>query len=163
MKGIILAGGNGTRLAPMTKVTSKQLLPIYDQPMVYFPLHTLLKAGVKEILIISAPHHAGDFLKLLGSGKDFGAKFTYEIQDEPGGLAQGLGLAETFVGDDTCVMALGDNIFEHDFSNQIQNFSNGAQIFAKEVEDPRRFGVIEMDDSGTVISIEEKPANPKPT
>lgn len=161
MKGIILAGGSGTRLAPMTRITSKQLLPIYDQPMVYFPLQTLLNAGIKEILFIAAPDHAGDYLRLLGSGKEFDAKFTYEIQDEPAGLAQGLSLAETFVGDDQCVMVLGDNIFEHDFTEEINEFTSGAKIFVKEVPDPKRFGVVEMDENNHVLGIEEKPENPK--
>ena len=161
MKGIILAGGSGTRLQPMTRITSKQLLPIYDRPMIYFPLYTLLDAGIKDILIIAAPDHAGDYLKLLGSGKEFDAHFAYEIQDEPAGLAQGLSLAETFVGDDNCVMMLGDNIFDYNFTKDIQDFSSGAKIFVREVDDPERFGVVELDDNNHVISIEEKPAKPK--
>ncbi len=161
MKGIILAGGSGTRLSPLTRVTSKQLLPIYDQPMIYYPLKTLLDGGITDILIITAPDHAGDFLMFLGSGKDFGAKFTYEIQDEPGGLAQGLALAETFVGDDSCVMILGDNLYEHNFKKDFEDFASGARIFVKEVHDPERFGVVEMDERGHVLSIEEKPSKPK--
>lgn len=161
MKGIILAGGSGTRLKPMTRITSKQLLPIYDRPMIYFPLYTLLDAGITEILIIAAPAHAGDYLQLLGSGKEFNAKFTYEIQDEPGGLAQGLSLAETFVGEDKCVMVLGDNIFDHNFTDVIKSFTAGAKIFVKEVDDARRFGVVEMDENKHVLSIEEKPEHPK--
>lgn len=161
MKGIILAGGSGTRLSPLTRVTSKQLLPIYDQPMIYYPLQTLLAGGITEVLIITAPDHAGDFLNFMGSGRQFNAKFTYEIQDEPAGLAQGLSLAETFVGDDSCVMVLGDNIYDHDFTSEFKNFTSGAKIFVKEVPDPQRFGVVEMDDNNHVLSIEEKPENPK--
>ncbi|EKD79580.1 MAG: hypothetical protein ACD_41C00031G0005 [uncultured bacterium] len=161
MKGIILAGGSGSRLSPLTKVTSKQLLAIYDQPMIYFPLQTLLKAGITEILIIAAPEHAGDFLNYLGSGTQFGCRFTYEIQDKPAGLAQGLSLAETFVGGDSCMMILGDNIYEYDFSEDVRQFTSGARIFVKEVPDAERFGVVEMNPSGRVLSIEEKPKQPK--
>lgn len=161
MKGIILAGGSGTRLSPLTRVTSKQLLPIYDQPMIYYPLRTLLDGGIEEVLIITAPEHAGDFLNFLGSGKDFKAHFTYEIQDKPAGLAQGLSLAETFVGEDSCMMLLGDNIFEHNFSEDIVNFTSGAKIFVKEVTDASRFGVVELDENNHVVSIEEKPKRPK--
>lgn len=156
-----MAGGSGTRLAPLTKVTSKQLLAVYDQPMIYFPLQTLIQAGVREILFIVAPDHAGDFLNFLGSGTQFGCRFTYEIQDKPAGLAQGLSLAEVFVGDDSCMMILGDNIYEYDFKEDVVNFTSGAKIFVKEVPDPERFGVVEMDDTGQVLNIEEKPAKPK--
>lgn len=161
MKGIILAGGSGTRLSPLTRVTSKQLLPIYDQPMIYYPLRTLLDGGIKEILLITGPEHAGDFLNFMGSGKDFGARFTYEIQDKPAGLAQGLSLAETFVGEDSCVMILGDNIFEYNFTEDIKEFTSGAKIFVKPVPDASRFGVVELDENDHVISIEEKPKHPK--
>lgn len=161
MKGIILAGGSGTRLSPLTRVTSKQLLPIYDQPMIYYPLKTMLDGGINEVLIITAPDHAGDFLNFLGSGKDFGARFTYEIQDKPAGLAQGLSLAETFVGGDSCMMVLGDNIFDYDFSEDIRNFTSGARIYVKDVSDAQRFGVVELDENNHVLSIEEKPARPK--
>src|SRR5262245_56285574 len=133
MKGIILAGGGGTRLSPLTKITSKQLLPVYDKPMVFYPLNTLLKAGIREILIIVSPDHPGDFLKLLGSGKEFGAKFTYEIQDKPEGLAQAFIIAEDFIGDDNVAMILGDNIFEDDFSKTIRKFKSGGHVFAKKV------------------------------
>ena len=160
MKGIILAGGSGTRLHPLTKVTSKQLLPVYDQPMIYYPLKTLLRAGIKDILIIVAPERSGDFLNLLGSGKEFGAKFTYEIQDKPEGLAQAFLIGEYFIGDDSCAMILGDNIFTDDFTQVIKSFKGGAKIFAKKVPDPQRFGVVELQGS-KVIDIEEKPRLPK--
>jgi glucose-1-phosphate thymidylyltransferase len=161
MKGIILAGGSGTRLRPLTRVTSKQLLPVYDEPMIFYPLNTLLNAGVKDILIIVAPDHAGDFLKLLGSGKEFGCKFTYEIQDTPGGIAQAFTIGENFIGEDSVVLILGDNIYEDDFSEAISSFKSGGRIFIKEVKDPQRFGVVEFDDNNKVLSIEEKPKVPK--
>lgn len=161
MKGIILAGGSGTRLHPLTKVTSKQLLPVYDKPMIYYPLNTLLRAGIKDILIIVAPERSGDFLNLLGSGKEFGARFTYEIQDRPEGLAQALLIGEHFLAGDKCALILGDNIFTDDFTETINSFDKGAKIFAKAVSDPQRFGVIEMDESGHVIGLEEKPKMPK--
>ncbi|MDH5533218.1 MAG: sugar phosphate nucleotidyltransferase [Candidatus Pacebacteria bacterium] len=161
MKGIILAGGSGTRLRPLTRVTSKQLLPIYNKPMIFYPLETLMKAGIKEILIIVAPDHAGDFLKLLGSGKEFGCKFTYEIQDKPEGLAQAFIIGENFIGDDNVTLILGDNLYEDDFKDDISNFKSGGRVFAKKVNDPKRFGVVEFDDNQKAISIEEKPENPK--
>lgn len=161
MKGIILAGGSGTRLRPLTQVTSKQLLPIYNKPMIYYPLETLLKAGIKDILIIVAPDHAGDFLKLLGSGKEFDCKFTYEIQDKPEGIAQAFMVGENFIGEDSVTLILGDNVYEDDFSEAIQSFENGGRIFLKEVTDPERFGVAEFDENHKVISIEEKPEQPK--
>ena len=161
MKGIILAGGKATRLMPLTKITSKQLLPVYDKPMIFYPLETLLKVGIKDILIIIAPDHAGHFLQLLGSGREFGAKFTFEIQEEPRGLADAFLIGETFIGDDNVTMILGDNIFEDDFSQYIKNFTSGATIFAKRVKDPERFGVAEFDKNRKVLSIEEKPLKPK--
>lgn len=161
MKGIILAGGSGSRLYPCTKVTSKQLLPIYNKPMIYYPLETLLKAGIKEILIIVAPEHAGDFVNLLGSGKEFGARFLYEVQDKPEGLAQAFMIGDGFIDEDNVTMILGDNLFEDDFSVAIQGFKSGAQVFAKEVNDPERFGVVEVDSDGKVLSVEEKPEAPK--
>lgn len=161
MKGIILAGGSGTRLRPLTKVTSKQLLPLYDQPMIFYPLQTLLTAGIKDILIIIAPDHAGDFLKLLGSGKDFNCKFTYEIQDSPDGLAQAFIIGQNFIGQDNVTLILGDNIYEDDFSDSIRTFKNGGRVFLKDVPDPERFGVAEFNESGQVLSIEEKPKQPK--
>lgn len=161
MKGIILAGGKGTRLRPLTEVTSKQLLPIYDQPMIYYPLNTLLKAGIKEIMIIIAPDHAGDFLKLLGSGQKFGCDFSFEIQEEANGLAQAFLIGEQFVAGDNVTLILGDNLYEDDFTNAIQSFKSGGRVFAKQVPDPKRFGVVEFDDQQRAISIEEKPAQPK--
>lgn len=162
MKGVILAGGKGTRLAPLTRVTSKQLLHVYDRPLVFYPLELLLKAGIKEVCFVVAPDHAGDFLSYLGSGKDFGVRFSYEIQDEPAGLAHGLSLAESFADKESIAFILGDNIFEDDLSQEITNFSgDGAKVFAKEVPDPERFGVVEFDKDMNVISIEEKPKNPK--
>lgn len=157
MRGIILSGGSGSRLRPLTKITSKQLLPIYDRPMIYYPLNTLIKAGIKEILIIVAPERAGDYLNLLGSGKEFGVKFTYEIQDKPEGLAQAFIIAENFIDDQDVAMILGDNIFEDDFSEDIKNFRGGAKIFAKEVIDPERFGVVKLGDNNRAELIIEKP------
>jgi len=157
MRGIILSGGSGSRLKPLTKITSKQLLPIYDRPMIYYPLNTLVKAGIKEILIIVAPERAGDYLNLLGSGKEFGVKFTYEIQDKPEGLAQAFIIAENFIDDENVAMILGDNIFEDDFSEDIKNFKSGAKIFAKEVADPERFGVVKLNDDNKAELIIEKP------
>lgn len=157
MKGIILAGGEGTRLRPLTKVTSKQLLPVYDKPMVFYPLQTLLNAGIRDILFIISPDHAGDFLNLLGSGKDFSANFSYEIQDKPEGLAQAFVIGEDFIGRDSVTMILGDNIFEDDFSHAIKNFSSGAHVFAKEVPDPERFGVVKFDEQMKAVEVREKP------
>lgn len=157
MKGIILSGGSGTRLRPLTKITSKQLLPVYHRPMIYYPLNTLIKAGIKEILIIVAPERAGDYLNLLGSGKEFGVKFTYEIQDKPEGLAQAFLIGEKFIDRDNVAMILGDNIFEDDFSEDIKNFKSGAKIFAKKVPDPERFGVVKFNDNMMAEKIIEKP------
>lgn len=157
MKGIILSGGSGTRLNPLTKVTSKQLLPVYDKPMIMYPLQTLLCAGIKDILIIIAPDHAGDFLKLLGSGREFGAKFTYEIQDKPEGLAQAFIIGQKFIGKDNVCMILGDNIFEDDFTAVIKKFKKGAQIFAKKVKDPERSGVVKFNEKMEAVQIVEKP------
>ena len=161
MKGIILAGGRATRLRPLTKITSKQLLPVYNKPMIFYPIETLVKAGIKDILIIIAPEYSGQFLNLLGSGKDFGAKFTYEIQEEPKGLSDAFIIGENFIEGDNVTMILGDNIFDHDFSSTIQNFESGAMVFAKEVHDPNRYGVIEFDENKNVLSIVEKPEHPK--
>ena len=161
MKGIILAGGRATRLRPLTKVITKQLLPVYNKPMIYYPIETLIGAGIKEILIIVAPEHAGNFMNMLGSGRDFDAKFSYEIQDEPRGLADAFIVGENFIGKDNVTLVLGDNIFDHDFTDHIKSFKKGAAVFAKEVHDPERFGVVEFDKNGKALSIEEKPAKPK--
>ncbi len=157
MKGIILAGGEGTRLYPLTKITSKQLLPVFDRPMIFYPLQTLLDAGIKDILIIVSPRCAGDFLHLLGSGRKFGARFTYEIQDKPEGLAQAFIIGKDFIGKESVALILGDNIFEDDFSKVIKNFKKGAHIFAKKVPDPHRFGVVKFDKDKKAIEIVEKP------
>lgn len=161
MKGIILAGGKATRLLPLTKITSKQLLPIYNKPMIFYPIETLTQAGIKDILIIIAPDYSGHFLNLLGSGRDFGAKFSYEIQEEPRGLADAFRIGANFIGKDSVTMILGDNIFDQDFSSDIQSFDSGAMVFAKKVTDPQRYGVVEFDDEMKAISIEEKPSLPK--
>ena len=157
MRGIILSGGSGTRLRPLTKITSKQLLPIYHRPMIYYPLNTLIKAGIKEIMIIVAPERAGDYLNLLGSGKEFGVKFTYEIQDHPEGIAQAFLIGENFIDNEDVALILGDNIFEDDFISEIQNFKSGAKIFAKQVPDPERFGVVKFDKNRKAEQIVEKP------
>ena len=162
MKGVILAGGLGTRLKPLTKVTNKHLLPIYNKPMIYYPLETLVRAGLKEILIVSGPEHAGHFLHLLGSGKEWGVKLSYELQDEPSGIAQALGLACDFADNEPIVAILGDNIYEDDLSASIKNFAaspNGAHVFLKDVTDPKRFGVAEIDND-KIVNIIEKPSSP---
>ncbi|AFV24606.1 nucleotidyl transferase [Methanolobus psychrophilus R15] len=162
MKGIILAGGTGSRLYPLTKVTNKHLLPVYDKPMIYYPLQTLIDAGIKEIMIVSGRGHAGHFLELLGSGADFGVRLTYEIQDAAGGIAQALSLTESFADNDKVTVILGDNIFQDNIKDAVQNFKQGAHIFLKSVPDAQRFGVAEVDaNNGHVLGIEEKPANPK--
>lgn len=161
MKGIILAGGAGTRLRPLTRVTSKQLLPVYNKPMIQYPLETLLRAGIKDILIIVAPDHAGDFLMCLGSGKEYGCHFTYEIQDKPEGIAQAFVIGKDFIDNDNVTLILGDNLYEDDFTEAIQSFETGGRIFAKKVPDPQRFGVVEFDQNNQAISIEEKPLIPK--
>ena len=160
-KGVILAGGTGSRLFPLTKVTNKHLLPVYDKPMIYYPLETLKNMGCKDILIVSGREHCGDILNLLGSGREMGLKLSYEIQDEAGGIAHALSLAERFVGASNVVVCLGDNIFDDDI--KIEGFEGGARIFLKPVHDPERFGVAELEKNKTckVISIEEKPTKPK--
>ena len=161
MKGIILAGGRATRLRPLTSITSKQLLPVYNKPMIFYPIETLIKAGIKDILIIIATDYSGHFLNLLGDGKEFGARFSYAVQKEPKGLADAFIIGADFIGNDDVTMILGDNIFDQDFSQEIQNFNSGAMVFARKVNDPERFGVVEFDQNMKAISIEEKPAQPK--
>lgn len=167
MKGIILAGGAGTRLYPLTMVTSKQLLPVYDKPMIYYPLSTLMLAGIKEILIISTPVDIQNFERLLGDGSQYGVKLSYKIQPEPNGLAQAFVLGEEFIGDDLCAMILGDNIFyggglSAKLEQAVKNAQNGyATIFGYYVQDPSRFGIMEFDNDGKILSVEEKPSNPK--
>ncbi len=160
MKGIILAGGTGSRLYPLTKITNKHLLPVYDKPMIYYPLQTLIDAGLEEIMIVSGKGHAGHFLELLGSGAEFGVHLTYEIQEEAGGIAQALGLAEDFADDDDVAVILGDNIFQDNVREAVQPFESGAHVFLKKVPDANRFGVAEIA-GDHIVSIEEKPANPK--
>lgn len=164
MKGIILAGGRATRLRPLTWVISKQLLPIYDKPMIFYPIETLIRAGIKDILIILAPENSGLFLNLLGTGEQFGVHFSYAIQKEPKGLAEAFIIAEDFLAGDDVTMALGDNIIDEDFSEQIKSFKSGGQIYVKKLDkisDVKRLGVVELDKNNKVISIEEKPENPK--
>lgn len=161
MKGVILAGGRATRLRPLTKIISKQLLPVYNKPMIYYPIQTLAKAGIKDILIIVSPEYSGQFLNLLGSGSELGVNLFYEVQDQPRGLADAFVVGEKFIGDDNVAMILGDNIFDHDFTDSVSSFKSGARIFAKKVPDPKRSGVVEFDKNHKVISIVEKPEHPK--
>ncbi|SMO51302.1 sugar phosphate nucleotidyltransferase [Fodinibius sediminis] len=161
MKGIILAGGTGSRLYPLTKVTNKHLLPVGEQPMIYHPIRKLTEVGIREILIVTGTDHMGDVVNLLGSGKDFDCRFTYKVQDEAGGIAQALGLAENFVGDDTMTVILGDNIFQSSLQQAVDHYpGKGAQILLKEVDDPQRFGVARVE-GNKIIGIEEKPEHPK--
>ena len=167
MKGIILAGGAGTRLYPLTMVMSKQLLPVYDKPMIYYPLSTLMLAGIKDILIISTPQDLPNFENLLGDGSQFGVKLSYKVQPSPDGLAQAFLIGEEFIGDELCAMILGDNIFyggglKEKLIKAVENAKNGqATIFGYYVHDPERFGIMEFDADGKILSVEEKPENPK--
>ncbi len=160
MKGVILAGGTGSRLYPLTKVTNKHLLPVYDKPMICYPLEKLINAGIEEIMIVSGRGHVGHFLELLGSGSELGVSITYEIQEGAGGIAQALGLARRWAGTENVAVILGDNIFEDNFREDIESFERGAKVFLKEVPDPQRFGVAEVNGS-RILSIEEKPQAPK--
>ncbi|MGL1890204.1 MAG: glucose-1-phosphate thymidylyltransferase RfbA [Spirochaetaceae bacterium] len=165
MKGIILAGGSGTRLYPATETVCKQLLPVYDKPMIYYPLSTLMLAGIKEVLIISTPEDTSRFESLLGDGSALGMKFSYEIQDAPNGLAEAFIIGAEFIGSDNVCLVLGDNIFYgHELSVMLQNaakLKSGAEVFGYYVQDPERYGVVEFDKAGKAISLEEKPTNPK--
>ena len=163
MKGIVLAGGTGSRLYPLTKVTNKHLLPVGRKPMIFYPVEKLIQAGIKDILIVTGVEHMGDIVNLLGSGKDFSCHFTYRVQDEAGGIAQALALAEDFVGNQHCCVILGDNLLEDDITHYVQSFlvqNNGAKLLLKEVHDPQRYGVAEV--AGKKIThITEKPQDPK--
>ncbi len=160
MKGVILAGGTGSRLYPLTKVTNKHLLPVYDKPMIFYPIQTLIDAGIKDIMIVSGRGHAGHFLELIGSGADIGVKCTYEIQEEAGGIAQALGLAESFADEEDITVILGDNIFQDNIKKDVLTFKGGAKIFLKEVPEAQRFGVAELK-GNRVVGIQEKPHEPK--
>ena len=165
MKGIVLAGGSGTRLHPLTIATSKQLLPIYDKPMVYYPISVLMLAGIREILIISTPHDINSYKKLLGDGKNFGVKFSYKVQENPNGLVEAFILGESFIDGESVCLVLGDNIFYgQNFSSNLKNAVSNedrATVFGYKVKDPKRFGVVDFDSNGKALSIEEKPMNPK--
>lgn len=161
MKGIVLAGGTGSRLYPLTKVTNKHLLPVGDKPMIFYPIEKMTEAGIEEILIVTGTEHMGDVVGLLGSGREFGCRFTYKVQDEAGGIAQALGLAENFCAGDSMLVILGDNIFNASLKPIVEHYSgNGAQVLLKKVEDPTRYGVPEID-GDRIVSIEEKPKHPK--
>lgn len=160
MKGIVLAGGNGRRLDPLTQVTNKHLLPVYDSPMIFYPLSTLIQTGIKDILIVTGKEYAGGFLKLLGSGREFGCRFTFEVQEDALGIAHALALAEDFADGEDVAVILGDNIFEDNLAASVNYFKSGSHIFLKEITDASRFGVAEVKGE-KIVGIEEKPENPK--
>lgn len=160
MKGVLICGGTGTRLRPLTEITNKSLLPVYDKPLLLYPLQTLLDAGIRDIAVITGKEHMDQMAQFLGSGSRFGCAFAFKVQDRPGGIAQALGLAEEFAGGDSVCAILGDNIFFDDISPAILSFKDGAHVFLKTVEDPERFGVAEIRGE-EVVSVEEKPAHPK--
>lgn len=165
MKGVILAGGQATRLRPLTLVTNKHLLPIYNKPMIYYPLESMAKAGIKEVFLITGPYHAGSFINLLHSGEDFGLKLSYEIQEEASGIAQGISLAQDFADEKEILVILGDNIFQDNLKPAVEDFKKkgkGAKVFAKEMPtECGQYGVLEINEKNTVLSIEEKPKHPK--
>jgi len=163
MKGIILAGGTGSRLYPLTRVTNKHLLPVYNQPMIYYPINTLVKAGIKDVMIVSGKGHAGHFLELLRSGEEFEANFSYGVQEQPGGIAQALGLCQSFADDQKVAVILGDNIIQDNIRPAVDHFKGsdrGAKVFLKEVKNPKSYGVAEIN-GDKIVNIEEKPDNPK--
>ncbi len=168
MKGVLLAGGFGTRLHPMTKVTNKHLLPVYDRPVIYYALDSMVNAGIDRIMIVTNPGHIDDFVNIIGSGPGWISQKTgkqiqviYGIQEQPTGIADGLWIARDYIGDDDCMLYLGDNIVQDDLAPHVQDFTGGATVFLKEVSDPERFGVAEVDTSGRIIGVEEKPKEPK--
>lgn|SRR3989344_4958870 len=167
MKAVILAGGNGTRIRPLTQATNKHLLPIYDKPVIYYAIEKLMAAGIYQIMIVTSSEHIADFVKLLGSGQDFKrpqggqVQIVYGIQNEPNGIAYGLYIAKEYVGKENCVLFLGDNLFEDDIAPHIKSFKGGARMFLKKVPDPHRFGIATVDKEGKVVSIEEKPKKPR--
>lgn len=169
MKAVILAGGSGTRLHPLTLVTNKHLLPVFDKPVIYYAIEKLVDAGINKIMVVTAPHHIDAFVKLLGSGQNFVSKkgdakqiqIVYGIQNEPNGIAYGLFIAEDYIGRDNCVLFLGDNIFLDDIAPAIRSFKKGAAVFLKKVPDPKRFGIAELNAKGKIVGIEEKPTKPK--
>lgn len=169
MKAVILAGGSGTRLHPLTLVTNKHLLPVFDKPVIYYAIEKLVDAGITKIMVVTSPHHIDSFVKLLGSGQNFVPKsgaakqiqIVYGIQNEPNGIAYGLFIAEDYIGDDNCVLFLGDNIFLDDITPAIRSFKKGAAVFLKKVPDPKRFGIAEVNSKGKIVGLEEKPLKPK--
>ena len=159
MKGIILAGGTGSRLGILTKVTNKHLLPVYDKPMIFYPLKTMIDSGIRDIIIVSGKGHAGQFLELLGSGSEFGVHLSYEVQEKAGGIAHALALCQNFIGHDDMLVLLGDNIFQDNFRKDMNEFVSGAKIFLKKVKDPQRYGVVRLH-KGEIVNIQEKPKKP---